>query len=136
MNHQVVLRATLGIIGVGLLLATFAIFLPVSMMAMTHRWLGLGEFPDASITIYLARSTSLLYAIHGFVLTYVAWHFDRYGSMAEVLGWIHVVCGAFMFGIDWNANMPLYWWIGEGPGVAAMGIVVVYLARRCQEDGN
>jgi len=63
------------VVGVGLLLATVAVFLPVSQMAIMHRWLGLGEFPDAPITIYLARSTSLLYAMHGAVMFYVAWHF-------------------------------------------------------------
>ena len=66
------LRILLGVIGVGLLVATAAVFLPVEWMAAIHRWLGLGEFPDSPITIYLARidvtavrRSWILDAIHG-----------------------------------------------------------------------
>ena len=57
------LRWLLAIIGCGLMVATIPLFFPVALMATIHGWLGLGEFPEAPIAIYLARSTSLLYAV-------------------------------------------------------------------------
>ncbi len=40
--------------GAFLMCAALAVFLPVAAMASAHQWLGLGEFPDAPITVYLA----------------------------------------------------------------------------------
>ena len=123
-------------VGVGLLLATVAVFLPVSQMAIMHRWLGLGEFPDAPITIYLARSTSLLYAMHGAVMFYVAWHFDRCQLLVPLLGWLHVVLGTCMIGVDLNAGMPLYWTAGEGLPIALTGGAILWLFRRSSPTSN
>ena len=65
-------RGLIGVVGVGLMSAIIPVFFPVDLMATLHQWLGvwgeLGDFPDAPITIYLARSTSLLYALHGAVM--------------------------------------------------------------------
>ena len=70
--------------------AIVPVFFPVALMATLHQWLGvggeLGEFPNAPITIYLARSTSLLYAMHGAVMFYVAWQFDRCQLLVPLLG--------------------------------------------------
>ena len=123
-------------VGVGLLLATVAVFLPVSQMAIMHRWLGLGEFPDAPITIYLARSTSLLYAMHGAVMFYVAWHFDRCQLLVPLLGWLHVVLGTVMIGVDLNAGMPLYWTAGEGLPIALTGCAILWLFRRSSSSSE
>ena len=117
-------------VGVGLLLATVAVFLPVSQMAIMHRWLGLGEFPDAPIAIYLARSTSLLNAMHGAVMFYVALHFDRCQTLVPLLGVLHMVLGITMIGVDLNAGMPLYWTAGEGLPIALTGGAIFWLYRR------
>ena len=46
-----------------IMLSAFAtLFLPVDWMAATHRWLGLGEFPESPLVDYLARS---ILAAHG-----------------------------------------------------------------------
>ena len=88
-----ILRWLLVIIGCGLLCATFAIFLPVSWMAKTHEWLGLGEFPDVAITAYLARSTSMLYAAHGALMLIASFDLKRYWPLVPVFGWLHVIMG-------------------------------------------
>jgi len=123
-------RALIGVVGVGLMLATVAVFFPVDLMATFHQWLGLGDFPNAPITIYLARSTSLLYAVHGSVMLYVALNFDRCQPLVPLLGWLHVVLGTTMIGVDLNAGMPLYWTAGEGLPIALTGGVMVWLYRR------
>lgn len=129
-------RGLIGVVGAGLMLATFAVFFPVSLMATLHQWLGLGSFPDAPITIYLARSTSLLYAMHGAVMLYVAWHFDRCQALVPLLGLLHVALGASMFAIDLNAGMPLYWIVGEGLPIALTGGAILLLFRRSSSTSN
>ena len=124
------LRAILAIVGCGLLVAAVAVFLPVETMAQWHRWLGLGEFPDAPITRYLARSTSLLYAVHGALMLYVSFDLKRYWPLVVVFGWLHVVIGLTMLGIDLSSPMPLYWTAGEGLPIAAVGMLIVYLWRK------
>ena len=112
------------------MLATLAVFLPVELMATCHQWLGLGDFPDAPITIYLARSTSLLYAMHGVIMFYVAWHFDRCQLLVPLLGWLHVVLGVAMIGVDLKAGMPLYWTALEGLPIALTGGAILWLNGR------
>ena len=133
-NSFNILRILLGVIGAGLLVATVAVFLPVEWMSIAHQWLGLGEFPDAPITVYLARSTSLLYAVHGFLMLHVAIHLRQYLPLAKVFGWLHVVIGLAMLGIDLTAPMPLYWTAVEGIPIAIAGAVLVCLAARADTE--
>lgn len=125
-----VLRLFMAIVGCGLMVATVAIFLPVKTMATVHGWLGLGEFPDEAITIYLARSTSLLYAIHGALMVFVSFDMKRYWPMIRMFGWLHVVIGLTMFGIDLTTPMPVYWIAGEGIPIAIAGLAIVLLWRK------
>lgn len=129
-----ILRWFMAIVGCGLMVAAFAIFLPVQTMAAVHDWLGLGEFPDQPITIYLARSTSLLYAIHGTLMLFVSFDMNRYWPLIPVFGWLHVAIGLTMFGIDLTAPMPLYWIAGEGIPIAFAGLAIVWLWRK--SSGN
>ena len=129
-------RGLIGVVGVGLMSAIIPVFFPVDLMATLHQWLGLGDFPDAPITIYLARSTSLLYALHGAVMFYVAWHFDRCQLLVPLLGWLHVELGTFMIGVDLNAGMPLYWVAGEGLPIALTGGAILWLFRRSSPTSN
>ena len=55
----ILLRYFLGIPG---LFALVAVVMPLSWMAATHRWLGLGEMPTGPVVEYLARSVSAFYA--------------------------------------------------------------------------
>jgi len=129
-----ILRALMAIIGCGLMVAAAAVFLPAETMATVHGWLGLGEFPDAPITLYLARSTSLLYAIHGALMLYVSFDMKRYWPLVKVFGWLHVVIGLTMFGIDLSASMPTYWIAGEGIPIAIAGGVIVLLWQKANRE--
>jgi hypothetical protein len=133
-NSFNILKILLGVIGAGLLTATAAVFLPVEWMAHVHHWLGLGEFPNRPITIYLARSTSLLYAVHGFLMLYTAIHLRQYLPLAKIFGYLHVVIGLTMLGIDLTAPMPLYWIAGEGIPIAITGAALVWLASKATAE--
>ncbi len=124
------LRLLLAVIGCGLMMATIPVFFSTSVMATLHAWLGLGTFPAQPITIYLARSTSMLYAVHGVLMLVVSFDLQRYWPLVPVFGWLHVVIGLTMFGIDWTTPMPLYWLAGEGIPIAIAGLVIVLLHRQ------
>ena len=130
------LRWLLLVIGCGLLVATFAIFLPVKTMATVHQWLGLGEFPEVPIALYLARSTSLLYAVHGSLMVYVSFDMKRYWPLVKLFGWLHVAIGLAMFGIDISSSMPTYWIAVEGIPIAIAGYVIVWLWKKAEAQIN
>jgi hypothetical protein len=109
--------------------AFLAMLLPTEWMAATHRGLGLGEFPRAPVVDYLARSVSAFYGFHGVLLFLISRDPVRYRSIVGYVGWMAVVFGLCLVLIDLHAGLPSWWAAGEGPSVAAIGGVVLYLAR-------
>lgn len=131
MNKSAIwLQRLLIVIGLGLMVATFPVFFPVGLMATIHGWLGLGEFPDFPITVYLARSTSLLYAVHGVIMFTAGMRIKELHSLVPLLGWIHVVIGLCMLGIDVTAGMPWYWTAFEGIPISLAGGLILWLWSR------
>ena len=113
--------------GVITVTAFFAIFLPVEWMAASHQWLGLGEFPRAPVVVYLARSAAALYGFHGVLILLVSTDPVKYRAIVWYIAAMNVLFGLLVFGIDLHAGMPAYWTFGEGPPIAAFGIVLAYL---------
>src|ERR671927_409654 len=74
------------LLGIGSLFALIPVLMPVSWMAATHRWLGLGEMPTGPIVEYLARSLSAFYALVGALCLVVASDLDRYRPLVRFLG--------------------------------------------------
>ena len=130
------LRWLLAIIGCGLLVATIPVFFPVSLMAKIHGRLGLGFFPWEPITIYLARSTSMLYAVHGFLMLFVSFDMKRYWPLVRVFGWLHIVMGLTMFLIDLTTPMPMFWIVGEGIPIAIAGQIILSLWRKANAESS
>ncbi len=112
--------------------AVFAVFLPTEWMAATHHWLGLGEFPDAPVTQYLARSVSVFYAMFGGLTILAARDVFRYGPVITYLALVTMVFGVVITGVDVVAEMPTYWILGEGPPTFVIGLVILLLNRRVQ----
>ena len=113
--------------------AFFAMLLPVEWMAATHQWLGLGEFPRAPITDYLARSVAALYGFHGVLLFLISLDPVRYRVFVRYVGWMNVLFGVFLLLIDLHAGLPGWWTLSEGPPVFVLGCIVLYLSRRDPE---
>lgn len=128
-NARKILTALLFLTGVILLLAFVAVLITPSAMAAGHQWLGLGDFPNRPITIYLARSTSLLYGVHGVLMVYTALTMKQHWRFALLFGALHVVIGLTMLFTDITSGMPLYWIIGEGVPIASVGVVMIVLYR-------
>ena len=116
--------------GVVLVTAFGAMLLPTEWMAASHRWLGMGEFPQAPLTDYLIRSISALYGFHGVLVLLVAGDPLRYERIVRYLGVMDIVFGLLMVVIDWRAGMPTMWTMAEGPSLVVVGVVVLYLLSR------
>jgi hypothetical protein len=120
--------------GVVVVSAFGAVFLPTDWMAATHRWLGMGEFPAAPVTDYLARSVSALYGVHGVLLLLVAGEPIRYQRIVRYLGVMDIAFGLIMLAIDLHAGMPTLWTTFEGPPLVVGGVLVLYLLNRATKS--
>ena len=120
--------------GVLLTLAFPAILLPTDWMAAIHDWLGLGEFPAAPITDYLARSISALYGFHGVLLLIIASDPVRYERIVLYLGITNILLGLTMLAIDLHAGLPAWWTAFEGPPVMGLGVLVLWLRSRVPRE--
>lgn len=108
--------------------AFLAMLLPVEWMAVAHRWLGMGEFPQAPITDYLARSVAALYGFHGVLLFLISRDPVRHITFVRYVGWMNVCFGIVLLLIDLHAGLPRWWTLSEGPPVAILGLLVLYLS--------
>ncbi len=122
--------------GIELCAIPFVLF-PMSWMAEVHAsLLGLGPMPQAPIVDYLTRSLSMLYAVHGAVVFRLSFDVVRYRSLVGFLGWLHAVLGVAILAIDLSAGLPWWWVMGEGPGIAAGGALVLLLNREAVTDSQ
>ena len=124
-----ILSALLRFGGTVVVLAFPTMLLPGDWMAAAHRWLGLGELPRTPIVEYLARSTSALYGFHGVLLLIVARDPQRYRPIVCYIATMNVLFGAMLLAIDLHAGMPALWTLVEGPGIAALGVILAWLLR-------
>ena len=129
MNHRRILVILLRIGAVITMMAFPTVLLPTDWMAATHRWLGLGEFPRVAVVDYLARSIAGLYGFHGLLLLIISRDPVRYRSIVRDVGWMNVLFGLMLVLIDLHAGLPVWWTLGEGPPIAAFGVVILLLIR-------
>ena len=122
---QLFLRA----IGSVALLAIFAVFMPHSWMKAVHGWLGMGTLPNDPIVGYLARSTSIFYALLGGLFWVLSFDLQRHRLVLGYLGVVVVLFGLVLTGVDLLEGMPLFWTVGEGPVNMVFGIVILVLRR-------
>ena len=116
-------------VGVGALFALVPVFMPMSWMVATHRWLGLGEMPTGPVVEYLARSVSAFYALLGALFLVMASDLERYRPQVRFFGVAFALLGIVFTGVDLLAGMPWWWTAFEGPSGLLVGALVFYLAR-------
>ena len=133
MSPERLLVVLLRLCGGVIVLAFAAMVMPTAWMVSTHARLGLGELPQLPIVDYLTRSLSALYGFHGVLLLVVSRDPVRYLGIVRYIGVTNIVFGAVMIGIDAYAGMPWWWSMAEGPPVAVVGVIVLYLAARVRQ---
>jgi hypothetical protein len=127
------LSLALRILAVPVLLAIPCALLPMDWMNAIHQRLGLGPLPTAPILEYLARSSSLLYGFHGFILLLVASDVRRYLPLIWLLGGAGLAFGLAMLVIDHLAGLPVYWrWLEAGFILGESGIILLLTWRADQ----
>ena len=117
-----------------LTLAFVAVFLPTSFMASSHAALGMGDFPESPLVEYLTRSVAVMYATRGLFVWLASTDVEKYGALVRLVGASNVLIGAFLVGIDLSAGMPLFWTLGEGPGIVVVGLLVLVLEARARRE--
>ncbi len=122
---------TLRVLGTLEMLAFVAVVLPRVWIAGTHEYVGLGEFPDARIASYLARSASALYGFYGILLWYLARDVVRHRELIAFIARMAIALGVMLLAIDCLEGMPLWWTLIEGPAFAAAGLAILLVQRRC-----
>lgn len=133
LRRQRRLVAMLRLVGIVDSMALLAVVMPTSIMAYIHEAIGLGPFPDGRLVGYLARSTSLLYAMFGLLMFYLSFHVVRFRPVIQFFSALFACCGVLLLGIDIAESMPLWWTLGEGPLVICVGSLLFWLARECEE---
>jgi hypothetical protein len=124
------LQLFLRIFALGPMSAIFAAMLPMRVMDQIHRLIGLGPMPQGPIVEYLARSTSMFYALHGVLLWFIASDLRRYRELFRFYLWISLVFAAGLFLTDLSAGLPPRWTLVEGPIVATfIGIILVWFSN-------
>lgn len=121
-----IVRWSLRLFGSIDLLALIAVVMPVSWMQMAHALCGLGQFPEGPLPVYLARSTSLLYAFHGAMLWYLSSDVLRHQMVIRFLGKITVLFGMVLLLVDSSTGMPRWWMLAEGPTFAVTGLWLIW----------
>jgi hypothetical protein len=116
-------------------LAILAVAMPTRWMESGAAWMGVGEFADTTLTQYLARSLSALYAMIGALLLYLARDVRRHLDLIGFIGWMTIVLGAILTALDLALGMPAAWTWGEGPPTILVGGAFVWLARRAAGPG-
>jgi hypothetical protein len=87
-------------------------------------------FPAVPVAWYLARSTSLLYALHGAMAVFISFDVPYYWRLIRFLALAAVAHGGLILAIDLSSGMPV-WWSGiEGPCFAVTGLIMLGLMRR------
>lgn len=131
---EITLKIILRISGIMLIAAFGAVFLPYETMAIIHKHLGLGEFPNLPILDYLARSVSLFYAMHGVIIIYISFDLMKYLQFLKMLCCLGFVFGIALFIIDIKAPMPNSWAFTEGPTILSLNLVIYVLAKMLEKN--
>lgn len=123
------LKVFLRLVGVADLMAVIVVFLPTAWLGEAHETIGLGVLPEGQIVGYLARSTSLLYGIHGALLIVMSNDLSNYRPLIRCYGRILVVAGLLLVGVDVAESMPVWWTVFESVAVIGIGVVILTLCH-------
>lgn len=133
MSSERWLRVLLRALGAFDLLALAGVIMPQRWMADIHAWLGMGEMPEAPVVEYLARSASLMYAMHAVFVLFVSGDVRRYRPLITLMAVVAMISGCTLLAIDVGAGVPWFWTVVEGPDYIVVAVAVLWLQGRSQK---
>lgn len=116
--------------GCWLLLAWAALLLPEAWMMGMHQSLGLGEWPGGPLTVYLARSVSMLYGFVGLMSLFMSFDAKRYLPLIRFSCWIGLILGPVMFAVGVFSGMPWLWAIVEGICIILFCVLILWAVAK------
>ncbi len=111
------------------ILAFVAVVMPRSWMEVSHTWLGLGEMPTGSVTMFIIRQASYTYGMHGISLWVLASDVVRFRPLVILNGIAFLIAAPVFFVIDYTTGMPLWWTIADSLGCGLFGAALLWLTR-------
>jgi hypothetical protein len=127
MSASLILRVLLRLVAAAELLAAVGVLMPRAAMVRIHALLGLGAFPAGEVVVYLARTLSGLYVIHGGLLWLVACDLDRYASVLRYVIYTGLAFSVLVTIAGFQAGFPLLWIVAEGPGLFVLSLALLAL---------
>ena len=107
--------------------------MPTAMMTQAQQFLGLGAFSADPVTIYLARTASLLYVAQGAGLWFLSCDVPRYRPLLSFCGKLFLAGALVYLVIDLAAGMPAWWTIIECVCLIAMGLSLTWCAHTAEQ---
>ncbi len=132
---ELILKWLLRLMGFLASLAIVAVFMPTAWIEAGAERSGAGSFVDSPLNQYLVRSVSALYALLGVFVLYLARDVRRYRDLIVFMGWMTIVLGLLLTGIDYSVGMPAGWTWAEGPPTILVGAAFIWLARSVSRTG-
>ncbi|HYN86652.1 MAG TPA: hypothetical protein VER32_15490 [Pyrinomonadaceae bacterium] len=108
------------------ILAFFAVVMPRSWMEASHRWLGMGEMPDAPVLMFMIRQASYVYGMHGVSLLLLASDIKRYRRLLILNAVSFTLAAPLFFVIDYTSGMPLWWTVFDSLACGLFGVVLLW----------
>lgn len=119
-------------VGAFTLLAFAAAVMPAAWIIEITDWMKLQPFPDTPLAFYLARHLSLLYGFVGIGLLVISYRLPKYRDLVPLLGYGTIAFGVSQLVIDYQAEMPIWWTVGESVSTVIGGTMILWLDRNCE----
>lgn len=108
--------------------ALLAAVMPNAWVDACAELMGVEPLPHTPLAGYLARLSSMMYVVHGATIFIVAKNLPQSQWMVRPLGWVAIVLGVAMLGIDLTEGMPIVWTWTEFLAITANGVIMVVMA--------
>jgi hypothetical protein len=129
MNRQRLLVWVLRLAGAVEIFALVAVVMPRSWMEISHASLGMGEFPDGPLLMFMIRQASYTYGIHGLSLWVLASDVQRFRPLIVFNGVAFLVAAPVFFLIDLTSGMPVWWTLSDPMSCGIFGAALLWLSR-------
>lgn len=134
MDRQRLLVWLLRLAGAVEVFAFIAVVMPQSWMEISHAWLGMGEFPDGPLLMFMIRQASYTYGIHGISLWVLASDVKRFRPLIVFNGFAFLVGAPVFFLIDITSGMPLWWTLSDPMSCGLLGAGLLWLSRSSDSE--
>ena len=124
------LIGVLRLVGTMSLLALVFVFVPYGWMNAIYGLLGWGVLPSEPIVGYLARSTSVFYALLGALKWLASMDVRRYRNLIVLIGGFMVFFGLVFFVVDYWEGLGLFWALIEAAANGFFGVLMLWLVRK------